>query len=167
MTTQVSDSRSRGGAQPPRTIPAIVAGLATALALGAALLALAGNPPFRSGEGRDAPPPPAAVALSTSSAPTVPEQVPVYLVASAEEGVEFQRRLAALTPDGLPRDGQVLVAGSAEDDANVRDVIRSLQERYGVSGVSVVDLRSPATWREYSMPPCDGIVSRDAGTFAC
>ncbi len=81
--------------------------------------------------------------------------------------MEFQRRLAALTPEGLPGDGQVLVAGSAEDHANARDVIRSLQERYGVGGVSVVDLRSPATCREYGMPPCDGIVSRDAANLAC
>ena len=167
MTTHISDSRSRGGAQPPRTIPAIVAGLAAALALGAALLALAGNPPFRSGDGRDAPPPPAAVAVSAEGTPTVAERIPVFLVASAEEAGEFRRLLAALAPDGQRTDGEVLVAGSPEDEADARLAIRSLQERYGVSGVSVVDLRSPATWREYSMPPCDGIVSRDAGTFAC
>ena len=109
----------------------------------------------------------AAAANSTESTTAVADRVPVYIVASAEEAVEFQRRLAALSSEGLPRDAALLVAGSAEEEARARLVISSLQERFGVGGVAVVDLRVPTAPRTIGLSACDGRPSPDAGITAC
>jgi hypothetical protein len=162
MVTRITDLPSARGARRPRFTSAGAAALVAAFTLGAAIIALAVGAPARDGDPSDSPAAPAPAA-----APVV-EPITVYLTASVEEAMEFQRGLAMLTPGGLTGNENVLAAGTPDESDRAWALVRTLEVERGAGGVRVIDLRRPgAVPATTSTPPCDATPT-DRPTFgAC
>src|SRR3712207_3439906 len=119
MVTGTTDLRPAGGARPPWFIPGSAVALAAAFALGVALIVLAEGSPSPDSNPTEAPGASAAMPAGATAA-SAAERTAVYLVASAEEAVEFRRDLAALTPGGFSGDVNVLAAGTPEEADSAR-----------------------------------------------